>query len=135
MNSQGQKIEVSILIIKEKDSKGKNRFIAQCMEYDMTAQGKTIRETQNNIHKMLITQILIDSKRETSPLSQFQKAPKDLQKLFKSAKSLEHTITLTSLTPDKIKDFPTLEIKEWKFYEFNHRFFLNHQKSLKNSAK
>ena len=120
MNRNGKNIEVSILIIKRKDPKGDKQFIARCMEYDMAEQGKTIAEAQQNIYKMLIKQIMLDLHNGTVTFFQFEKAPEDLQKLFKSAKPLKNTLPPPPINPEKIKHFPTLEIKEWRFFELKH---------------
>ncbi|MDD5043668.1 MAG: hypothetical protein PHD51_03305 [Patescibacteria group bacterium] len=118
-----QKIVVSILIIKNKTTDGSTIFSAQCLEYDVVAQGKTLPEAQKMIYHVLLAEIFLDLENNIKPFSSYKKPPKEFQKLFKSAKSLENSLTPPgAISPDKIHNFPSLEIKEWKICEFDHPF-------------
>lgn len=128
-------IFVRILLIEERDSNGKRLYTAKCVEYNLAAQGKTPDEARKEIHKVLTSQIFLDLKDNIEPFSMCKKAPPDLQKLFKSAKSIGKPAALTSIAHEKIGNPPILEITEWRFYKLHRRFIPETFKKLLNRFK
>ena len=68
----GKKISfsVSVLLMKEDDF-----WVAQGLEFDVAAQGKTIQDAKNSFERTFIGQILVDVLNGEEPLSQVPRAP------------------------------------------------------------
>jgi hypothetical protein len=50
-------------------------WVAQCLEYDVAAQGSTVGEAKNNFLRTLSTQIVFDVKDGKRPLEGLDRAP------------------------------------------------------------
>lgn len=57
-------------------------WIAQGLEYDIAAQGKTLKEAQEAFNRMFITKIILDLNNGVDPLSQLSEAPEEYQQMF-----------------------------------------------------
>lgn len=75
-------------------------WVAQGLEYDIAAQGRTISEAKKAFGKTIIGQIVIDLKDRLKPLSGIEKAPISYWELFKSAERLKEQTKYTM--PDSI---------------------------------
>lgn len=76
-------IQLKVLFFKDGQS-----WIAQGLEYDMVAQGRTIQEAQKSFERVFVTNIVVNIKNKIKPLSQFKKAPKIFFKMFENAEQL-----------------------------------------------
>ena len=67
---------VSILFIKEffEDQSG---WVAQCLEYDIAAQGKTIKEAKIAFERTFVGQVVTDIFHQKKPLEGIPKAPSE----------------------------------------------------------
>ena len=96
---------VRVLFIKEGGA-----WVAQCLEHDIAAQGKTFTEAEEAWERTFLGQILLDVKQGKEPLAGIKPAPKSYwRKFHKEGRqvSVEPTITLPN-TPA----FMTDEIKK-----------------------
>ncbi len=60
-------------------------WAAQCIDHDIVAQGKSLREAKAAFEQTIIGQILFDIKRGREPLASFPAAPAHLQELYEKA--------------------------------------------------
>jgi hypothetical protein len=51
-------------------------WVAQCLEYDIAAQGKTVSEVKNSFIKTFAGQIVLDVRNNCRPLEGIGRAPK-----------------------------------------------------------
>ena len=63
--------KLSILLIKEGEA-----WVAQCLQYDIAAQGKTITEAKSAFAHTFAGQVCVDLHHKVKPLSGFPSAPK-----------------------------------------------------------
>ncbi|SRR6266446_330076 len=69
-------------------------WAAQCIDYDIAAQGNSVREAKRAFEKAIIGQILFDIRRERPPLSDFKPAPAAYRAKFDEAERLADTAPL-----------------------------------------
>ena len=81
------KFSVSILLRKEGVG-GQSGWVAQCLEYDIAAQGETIAEAKTALEKTFVGQIVVDIAHNKQPLEGIKKAPKEYWNDFKKAEQL-----------------------------------------------
>ena len=62
--------KVSVLLLREGES-----WVAQCLDYDIAAQGRSLSEVKERFAKTFIGQILVDLHHNVVPLSGFSQAP------------------------------------------------------------
>jgi len=65
-----------------------NGWAAQCLEYDIAGQGKTIAEAKDRLEKSFVGQIIIDAKFGNPPLAGVQPAPREYWEMVKRAERL-----------------------------------------------
>jgi hypothetical protein len=69
--SEQKALMVRVLFIREGES-----FVAQCLEFDIAAQGKTITEVKRAFERTLIGQMMLDVRRGKRPFEDFGPAPR-----------------------------------------------------------
>lgn len=74
---------VSVLLLRE----GEN-WVAQCLQYDIAAQGKSIPEVKNAFARTFCGQIMVDLHHGVDPLASFREAPAEYWERFKHAERL-----------------------------------------------
>ena len=67
-------------------------WIAQCLEYDIAAQGSTTQEAKAALEKAFVGQIVIDISNKVAPLSEIPQAPAEYWKEFEQAERLAGVI-------------------------------------------
>ena len=78
-----QQLRLSVLLLK-----GATHWVAQCLEYDLAAQGKEIDDALRSFTRTLNGQILLDIQEKVAPLSRVLQAPKEYWSIFEHAKRL-----------------------------------------------
>ena len=63
-------------------------WAAQCLEYDISAQGKTIQEAKAAMEKAFVSQIMVDVTNGNAPLADVPQAPPEYWALFEKAERL-----------------------------------------------
>jgi hypothetical protein len=63
-------------------------WAAQCLEYDIAAQGRTIGEAKTAFEKAFIGQIIVDISHGIAPLSQILAAPQHYWQMFDKSEKL-----------------------------------------------
>lgn len=58
------------------------------MEYDIAAQGKTLREAKAALEKSFVSQVMIDAAHEIAPLSKTPQAPRQYWEMFERGEKL-----------------------------------------------
>lgn len=76
--------ELSVLFIRDGDC-----WVAQCLEYDIAAQGKTLEEVNEALERTFVGQILLDVRRGKEPLQGIPKAPKLYWERFEHGERLK----------------------------------------------
>jgi hypothetical protein len=74
---------VSVLLLREEDG-----WVAQCLEYDVAAQGKTITQVKTAFERTFVGQILVDVKAGRQPLEGVGQAPGFYWEKFEHAERL-----------------------------------------------
>lgn len=95
-------IRISVLLLQEE-----NYWVAQCLEYDIAAQGKSISEAKKSFEKTIIGQIVLDLKDNLKPLNSIKKAPQMYFDMFKKAERLKEQTKFAmpkSISPQFIID-------------------------------
>ena len=72
---------LSVLFIKDQNS----TWVAQCLEFDIAAQGKTIKEAQKAFERTFLGQVGLDVRGNRRPLEGIEQAPKEYWDMFESA--------------------------------------------------
>jgi hypothetical protein len=75
-------------------------YVAQCLEYDIAAQGSSVRETLTNFLDVLLGQIQLDRSQNRTPLSGKKEAPPWYWRALKDADRLESPKAFQSLTSE-----------------------------------
>lgn len=101
-----------VLFIKDGDL-----WVAQCIDRDIAAQGRSVSEAKRAFEHTIIGQILFDLKRGKEPLSDFRPAPASYRAKFDEAEQLMDTkpIQLPEGTPPAfmINQIPK-DLRIWK---------------------
>jgi len=63
-------------------------WAAQCIDYDIAAQGRSITEAKTAFEQTIIGQILFDIKRGKQPLTDLRPAPESYREKFEAAEPL-----------------------------------------------
>lgn len=82
-------IKLSVLLLKEN-----NTWVAQCLEHDIAAQAKTIKDVKTAFEKTVTGQCFLDLQRGSDPLASIGPAPGFYRPLFDSAEKLEYKFHL-----------------------------------------
>jgi len=64
------RFKLSILLLREADG-----WVAQCLDYDITAQGQTIAAAKEAFARTFAGQVVVDVQRGVEPLTGFNSAP------------------------------------------------------------
>lgn len=89
-------LAVKVLFIREGEA-----WVAQCLEHNIAAQGKTLHEAEATFGRTLVGQLLLDSRRGKQPLQGIKPAPSVYWRKFEEGIELkvEPTIDLPKSNP------------------------------------
>jgi len=89
-------ISLRVIYIRENDY-----WVAQCLEHDIAAQGKTLPEVEDAFRKTIIGQIILDLRKGREPLEDLKPAPPMYWRKFSEGLRLgvEPNIELPSQIP------------------------------------
>jgi len=71
------KKKLNLLIFKENDW-----WVAQCLDYDIAAQARTLKDVQYEIQRVLVGRIVMAEKLEIDPFEGLSPAPEGYFKMF-----------------------------------------------------
>lgn len=74
-------LELSVLLIEEDGG----WWSAQCLEYDIAAQAKSLVDIRHEFEKMVVAHLLISHERNLEPFAGIDAAPKELWEEFDKA--------------------------------------------------
>jgi hypothetical protein len=77
-------LDLSVLILRESGG-----WAAQCLEYDIAAQGRTKAKAKQAFEKTLIGQLIVDIKYDKIPLEGIPRAPKMYWDMIERAQSYQ----------------------------------------------
>lgn len=80
-------IEVSALLFQERVH-NMDMWVAQCLEYDIVAEGGTLHKARENLAVTLYAQADFDTKHGKEPFDGIERAPDEFQKLFNKGEQL-----------------------------------------------
>ncbi len=89
-------ITTRVLLFKENDW-----WVAQCLEFDLTTQAKTIQDLRHALDHMLKGHILVSQKLGLEPFENVPPAPERYQEAFKKALPLDFKETIVA--PDNVR--------------------------------
>ena len=96
--SMARELNFKIRVLLFRDS---DMWVAQCLEYDIAAQGKTLDEVQNRLKRTFVGQIILDVEMGKQPLQGIAEAP---QMFFERFENCGHR--LKEATPFTFDDIP-----------------------------
>ena len=99
--AKSTRIDLSVLLTQEGDF-----WVAQCLEYDIAAQGKDLREVKFRFAQTVVSQIAINVRFEQSPLEDISQAPEQYWNKF-------HDASVLGREPIRVPEFvpPAYQIK------------------------
>jgi len=75
-----------VLLFQSHDyARHKSWWIAQCLEYDLAAQGETIDDAVYEIQRSLFGQFVVSVEMKVSPFANIPRAPDKFEKLYETA--------------------------------------------------
>lgn len=77
-------ITLSVVLFQENNS-----WVAQALEYDVTAQGRTLPDAEEALKRTLVGQLFVDLNHGLQPFEGIEQAPEQYWKKFEEAKKLE----------------------------------------------
>lgn len=87
---------VRVLIFKDGD-----HMVAQCLEHDIAAQGRSHEEVRRSFEWTYIGHVVLAAKRKRAPFADLPKAPEIFWKQFESARNLG-TYTFNLSAPEAL---------------------------------
>jgi len=85
MEKKTHNIMISVLFMQEDCC-----WVAQGLEYDITAQGNSLSEATKAFEKTMVGQIILDLKGKLKPLSGIEEAPKMYWDMFETSERLKN---------------------------------------------
>lgn len=92
-------------------------WAAQCIDYDIAAQGASVGEAKRAFEKVIIGQILFDAKRGQRPLAGFKPAPDSYREKFEEAERLADNAPLEipeSVPPAYVINQIPKDLRVWR---------------------
>ena len=77
-------VNLSVLLLKAENG----GWVAQCLEYDLAAQGSTLAIVKDAFARTVVGQMLVDIEHNIEPLSSFAPAPSNYWETFRKAERL-----------------------------------------------
>ncbi len=77
--------KIGAVVFRESDS-----WVAQCLEYDLTAQANSLKDLQYELQRTLIGHILAATEADQVPFERLAPAPKRYWEMFATAYALEY---------------------------------------------
>ena len=65
------------------------KWVAQCVNYDLAAQGTSIDDALSSFEKIIIGQMMLDIESNKKPFEDMSETPKELKNKFNEARVLE----------------------------------------------
>ena len=81
--SEVSDIELKIILFQ-----GKESWVAQCLDYDVAAQGRTVVDALEEFERVFVYQLILYLDVGKDPLEELQKAPEYYWRVFQSAEKL-----------------------------------------------
>jgi predicted RNase H-like HicB family nuclease len=102
MSENRSPFNISVLLLQEGQW-----WSAQCLEYDIAAQAKTLPELRNELERVLLLHIVLALEEEKKPFSELRPAPKKYWDMFGAAKLRVEADELPFRLPDSL-GFPPI---------------------------
>ena len=77
-------IALSVVLLQEGDA-----WVAQALEFDIAAQGKTLKAASDAFERTVVGQLIVDMSNGQAPFDGIDQAPKEYWDRFDSAKRIE----------------------------------------------
>jgi hypothetical protein len=74
-NESPRDIQLDLVIMRESTGDGKEMWVAQCLQYDITAQAETIEKLQCRFERILTGTIILALENEEEPFANLNPAP------------------------------------------------------------
>ena len=99
-------INASVLIFRDASCE---KWAAQCLEYDISAQGDSLHDVVNRFERTLIGNIVLALEHDEPPLWNFLPAPHKYVEMWNNALALEQSLPITIASdelPANVLKFP-----------------------------
>jgi hypothetical protein len=102
MNEIGTPFIISVLLLQEGEW-----WSAQCLEYDIATQARTLPELRNELERMLLHHVVLTLEEGKAPFKELRPAPQRYWDLFAAAKLRVEGDELPFRLPESV-DFPPI---------------------------
>lgn len=72
---------MNVVVFKDQHSS----WVAQCLEFDIAAQGKTLQDAQKAFERVLMSQVMLDVYHQRPPFEGIGQAPKEYWEMLERA--------------------------------------------------
>lgn len=97
--------EVRAVVFRDEDL-----WIAQCLEYDLATQGRTLEQLRERVKRLLLVRMAVSQKERRKPFGGLPKGPQEFWELWESAEALE-TQSRDMETGDVGRSTPALKLR------------------------
>ena len=106
---EGDRILMTVLLVA-----GHKEWVAQCLEYDLAAQGPSIEEACRSFERVLMGQLMLDGMKMRRPLDGIGQAPAGWRDLLRQAKPVNGPCQLgrPPFKPSAMFEFKTYAVAE-----------------------
>lgn len=74
--------KLRVLFLREEDGAGEHWWVAQCVDFDMAAQGRTFADAAYEFERAAMSRIAIASELGVDPFAGLPKAPPEIEEAF-----------------------------------------------------
>lgn len=92
-------MKLHVLLFKETNQDG-DWWVAQCLEYDIAAQAKTIPDVEHELARVFAGQMILRVKNGQQPLEGIPQAPRKFWERFAQARQMKDDIPAFTLPPE-----------------------------------
>jgi hypothetical protein len=86
-------LTLSVVIMKESYQQ-KSLWVAQCLEYDIAAQGDTIQQALKALDVAVVAQLTVYLKNNQNPLEMLPRAPKEYWNMYSQGEALRDPLPI-----------------------------------------
>jgi hypothetical protein len=105
MQTEITRLEFKVLVYREEDYDRAFVYIAQCLNYDLAAQGETVAAVLSSLESVIKTQIQLSLESGIEPFSDFRPAPPKFLALYENENRAETAFSFSFDVPSKERPF------------------------------
>ena len=102
-------LNLRVLLQRESDRE-QEKWVAQCLEYDIAAQGQSLSEVKSRFERTIMGNIVLSLEHDEFPFANLLPAPEQYYRLWETASPLQDTLPMnlpSNRVPVNARDFPS----------------------------